>query len=167
MCQETPPNTVYDMTPVRDGSAVSAPIIGHAHGTADGRKLIRHYAREVAALLTKQETAAEESPESTPIAECERITSLSEGELAEEQRERAAVMVAEVADASDDLARRTAAEPAAEAAVSPAPAATPGSRRRRPVTTSSPPSSRRRWKRASRSRPCRSWTGGSPPPVGC
>ncbi|WP_331753493.1 DNA cytosine methyltransferase (plasmid) [Streptomyces sp. NBC_00637] len=119
MCQETPPNTVYDMTPVRDGSAVSAPIIGHAHGTADGRKLIRHYAREVAALLTKQETAAEESPESTPIAECERITSLSEGELAEEQRERAAVMVAEVADASDDLARRTAAEPAAEAAVSP------------------------------------------------
>ncbi|MDX3694701.1 DNA cytosine methyltransferase [Streptomyces europaeiscabiei] len=116
--QELPPNTVYDMTPVRDGSAVSAPIIGHAHGAADGRKVIRHYAREVAVVLAKQATAAEESAEVARVAECERITSLSGRELAEEQRERAAVMVAEVADASGasgDLARGTA---AAEAAVS-------------------------------------------------
>ncbi|MFI5753112.1 hypothetical protein ACIBBE_46620 [Streptomyces sp. NPDC051644] len=119
MWQETPPNTVYDMTPVRDGAVVSAPIIGHAHGTANGRKLIRHYAREVAALLAKQETAAEETAGAARVAECERIPSLSERELAEDQRERAAVMVAEVAGASGDLARRTAAElAAAEAAVS-------------------------------------------------
>ncbi|MEU9267247.1 hypothetical protein AB0E04_17605 [Streptomyces sp. NPDC048251] len=47
-----------DDAPAWRESAVSAPIIGHAHGTADGRKLIRHYAREVAALLAEQETAA-------------------------------------------------------------------------------------------------------------
>ncbi|MEV7870116.1 hypothetical protein AB0P17_29410 [Streptomyces sp. NPDC088124] len=120
--QETPPNTVYDMTPVRDGSVGTPPIIGHAHGTADGRKLIRHYTREVAALLAEQETAAEETAEAARVAECERITSLSVRELAEEQRQRAAVMVAEVVGApgaSGDLAQCTAAElVVAEAAVS-------------------------------------------------
>ncbi|MDH2390047.1 hypothetical protein QCN29_14855 [Streptomyces sp. HNM0663] len=107
-----------DDAPAWRGSAVSAPIIGHAHGTAGGRKLIRHYAREVAALLAEQETA-----EAARVAECERIPSLSGRELAEEQREQAAVMVAEVADApgaSGDLARRTAVAElaAAEAALS-------------------------------------------------
>ncbi|MFJ9378869.1 hypothetical protein [Streptomyces sp. NPDC101455] len=121
--QETPPNTMYDMTPVRDGSAVSAPIIGHAHGAAAGRKVIRHYAREVAALLAEQGTAAEETAEAALVAEGERIASLSGRELAEEQRERATAMVAEVTaapGASGDLARRTAAAElaSAEAAVS-------------------------------------------------
>ncbi|MEV8544342.1 hypothetical protein [Streptomyces sp. NPDC051572] len=111
--QETPPNTVYDMTPVRDGSAVSASISGHAHGAADGRKLIRHYAREVAALLAEQEKA-----EAARVAECERIPTPPGRELAEEQQEPTDVMVAEVADASGDLARRMAAEMAAEAASS-------------------------------------------------
>ncbi|MFE0134489.1 hypothetical protein ACFWY6_23445 [Streptomyces sp. NPDC059037] len=81
-----------DDAPAWRGSAVSAPIIGHAHGTADGRKLIRHYAREVAALIAEQETA-----EAASVVECERIAPLPGRELAEEQREQAAVMVAEAA----------------------------------------------------------------------
>ncbi|MEU9599729.1 hypothetical protein AB0E06_23315 [Streptomyces sp. NPDC048109] len=39
-----------DDAPAWRGSAVSVPVIGHAHGAADGRRLLRHYAREVAAL---------------------------------------------------------------------------------------------------------------------
>ncbi|WP_405814564.1 hypothetical protein OG241_08185 [Streptomyces sp. NBC_01390] len=47
-----------DDAPAWRGSAVSAPIVGHAHGMADGRKLMRHHAREVAALFAEQETVA-------------------------------------------------------------------------------------------------------------
>ncbi|MFM9539991.1 hypothetical protein [Streptomyces turgidiscabies] len=47
-----------DDAPAWRGPVVSAPIVGHAQGTTDGRKLMRHHAREVAALLAEQETAA-------------------------------------------------------------------------------------------------------------
>ncbi|MGW2421440.1 hypothetical protein ACWC0C_19700 [Streptomyces sp. NPDC001709] len=106
------PNTVHDITEVRarrGGFGPAAPIIGHAHGTADARKLIRMYAREVVDLIAAQEA---EAGEAARQAESGRIASLSGAELAAEQVERAHGMVATVADAvgpSGELARRTAA----------------------------------------------------------
>ncbi|MEU0030716.1 hypothetical protein [Streptomyces sp. NPDC006335] len=47
-----------DDVPAWRGSAVSAPVTGHAPGTADGRKLIRHSAREGGALAHRKTTAA-------------------------------------------------------------------------------------------------------------
>ncbi|MFD9044445.1 hypothetical protein, partial [Streptomyces bottropensis] len=75
------------------------------------------------AATAEEARHAAETAEAARVAECERIASLSGRELAEEQRERAIAMVAEVADApgaSGELARRTAAAElaAAEAAVS-------------------------------------------------
>ncbi|MFJ8785893.1 hypothetical protein [Streptomyces sp. NPDC102476] len=103
------PNTVHDITEVRarrGGFGPAAPIIGHAHGTADARKLIRMYAREVGELITAQ------GAEAAREAELERIASLSGAELAAEHIERArgmAVAVADAAGPSGELARRTAA----------------------------------------------------------
>lgn len=57
--ERTDPSDVEsDDAPAWRGAAVSAPIIGHAHSAADGRKLIRHYAHEALAPAD-QETAAE------------------------------------------------------------------------------------------------------------
>ncbi|MEE1741205.1 hypothetical protein PUR49_32560 [Streptomyces sp. BE147] len=110
------PNTVHDITEARarrGGFGPAAPIVGHAHGTADARKLIRMYAREVVALIADQEAEAVREAERAPIA------SLSGTGLTTEQVEQANGMAPTVADAagpSGELARRTTAELAAAGA---------------------------------------------------
>ncbi|KAB7835914.1 hypothetical protein [Streptomyces mobaraensis] len=56
-----PSGAESDDAPARRGPAVSAPLTGHVHSTADGRKLIQHYAHEALAPAD-QETAAESFP---------------------------------------------------------------------------------------------------------
>ncbi|MGW2652217.1 hypothetical protein ACWC1D_00925, partial [Streptomyces sp. NPDC001478] len=110
------PNTVHDITEVRarrGGFGPAAPVIGHAHGTADARKLIRMYAREVVSLVAQE-------AETVQGAELEPVMSMSGSEMAAEQVERASGTVAAAADAAGpagDLARQTAAAelPVAEA----------------------------------------------------
>lgn len=68
-----------DDAPAWHGSAVSAPTIGHAHGTADGRKLIRHYAREVAVMVAE---VADAPGASGDLARRMAAAELAEGEAA-------------------------------------------------------------------------------------